>query len=304
MNNQKGFILLMVIAVLTAASAALAIASFSARLGAKEVGVTIDLARAQSAADAVMARAALGLGQQKTLYADGRSYNFIIDDIQVTYQLISNRGLIDLNGANEKLLTAFFIRLDLSRTDAQDMAARILDWRDKDDRAREGGAESRDYQNAGLPPPGNRRFYDVSEIRGVKGMTAALYQAAAPFLTAGPGQSEPDPATAPELVLSLLDISDAQRNEILDRRREGSTPAGIKNPNQNPDPKKADKQGKIEGSYRLFVESALPSGTKQAVQLVFSTGPRPGEYAILSRRTVPFGLSAQIYETKAKDVTY
>jgi len=300
MNNQKGFILLMVIAVLTAASAALAIASFSARLGAKEVGVTIDLARAQSAADAVLARAALGLGEQQALYADGRPYNFIIDDVRVTYRLVSHRGLIDLNGANEKLLTTFFIRLDLSRSDAQDMAARILDWRDKDDRAREGGAESRDYQNAGLPPPGNRKFLDVSEMRGVRGMTAALYQTAAPFLTAGPGHSEPDPATAPELVLSLLDLSAAQRNEILDRRREDVAPALAK----KTEPKKAEKQGKIQGSYRLLVESALPGGTKQAVQLVFSTGPRPGEYAILSRRTVPIGQSAQIYETKAEDVSY
>ncbi|PHS23610.1 MAG: hypothetical protein COA84_10830 [Robiginitomaculum sp.] len=300
MNTQKGFILLMVIAVLTAASAALAIASFSARLGAKEVGVTIDLARAQSAADAVLARAALGLGEQKALYADGRPYKFIIDDVQMTYRLVNNRGLIDLNGAKGKLLTAFFIRLDLSRSDAEDMAAAILDWRDKNDRARQNGAESRAYQNAGLPPPGNRRFYDVSEMRGVLGMSAALYQAAAPYLTAGPGQSEPDPATAPALVLSLLDLSTAQRNEILDRRREGSAPALT----QNSKPKKTEKQGKNQGSYRLLVESELPSGTKQAVQLVFSTGPRPGEYAILSRRTVPIGQGAQIYETKARDVNY
>ena len=296
MNTQKGFILLMVIAVLTAASADLAIVSFSARLGAKEVGVTIDLARTQSAADAVLARAALGLGEQKSLYADGRPYKFNIDDVQMTYRLVSTRGLIDLNGASEKLLTDFFMRLDLSRSDSDEMAERILDWRDKNDRARQNGAESRAYQNAGLPPPGNRKFYDVSEMRGVLGMTAALYKAAAPYLTAGPGQSAPDPATAPELVLSLLDISTEQRNEILDRRREGSAPAEIKSQKQKPAPKTSEKQGKIQGPYRLLLESALPSGTKQAVQLVFSTGPRPGEYAILSRRTVPVGKAAQIYE--------
>ncbi len=304
MKKQDGFILLMVIAVLTAASAALAIASLSARLGAKEVGVTIDLAQARAASEAVLARSVLELNDASPLYADGRPYHFAIHGINLTYWLVDTRGLIDLNGAKKKLLTAFFMQLGLNAPDAESMADTIADWRDKNDKERPRGAEARAYQNAGLPGPGNRRFIDVSELRGVLGMTAELYQAAAPFLTAGPGNSEPDPLSAPEPVLALLPLSAAERDEILDRRRNASTPLSPDSFADTKEKADADKPKTPEGRYLLMVEAELPSGTKQAMRLVFSTGPRPGEYAILSRRTLPFGEAAQIYETRAKDVNF
>ncbi|MDQ7017830.1 MAG: type II secretion system protein GspK [Robiginitomaculum sp.] len=304
MKKQDGFILLMVIAVLTAASAALAIASLSARLGAKEVGVTIDLAQARAASEAVLARSVLELNGTSPLYADGRPYHFAIHGINLTYWLVDTRGLIDLNGAKEKLLTAFFMQLGLNTPDAESMADTIADWRDKNDQERPRGAEARAYQNAGLPGPGNRRFIDVSELRGVLGMTAALYQAAAPYLTAGPGNSEPDPLSAPEPVLALLSLSATERDEILNRRRNASTPLSRDAFTDTKEKANADKAKTPEGRYLLMVEAELPSGTKQAMRLVFSTGPRPGEYAILSRRTLPFGEAAKIYETRAKDVNF
>jgi len=304
MKKQDGFILLMVIAVLTAASAALAIASLSARLGAKEVSVSIDLAQSRAAGDAVLARAVLALNDTAPLYADGRPYHFSIHGINLTYWLVDTRGLIDLNGAKGKLLTDFFMDLGLSAPDAESMADATLDWRDKNDKARPRGAEARAYQNAGLPGPGNRRFVDVSELRGVLGMTAALYQAAAPYLTAGPGNRKPDPLTAPAPVLALLSLSAPKRDEILERRRNASTPLSRDAFTDTKEKSDADKNKPPEGRYLLMVEAELPSGTKQAMRLDFSTGPRPGEYAILSIRTLPFGEAAKIYETRAKDVNF
>ncbi|PHS24166.1 MAG: hypothetical protein COA85_08690 [Robiginitomaculum sp.] len=304
MKKQDGFILLMVIAVLTAASAALAIASLSARLGAKEVSVSIDLAQARAASNAVLARSVLELNDATPLYADGRPYHFSIHGIDLTYWLVDTRGLIDLNGAKGKLLSDFFMHLGLSSPDAQSLADATIDWRDKDDRERPRGAEARAYQNADLPVPGNRKFMDVSEWRGVLGMNAKLYQAAAPYLTAGPGNSDPDPLSAPEPVLALLSLSAAKRDEILDRRRNASTPVSLNEFTDAKEKTDAKKTRIPEGRYLLMVEAELPSGTKQAMRLVFSTGPRPGEYAILSRRTLPFGKTAQIYETRAKDVNF
>jgi general secretion pathway protein K len=304
MKRQDGFILLMVIAVLTAASAALAIASFSARLGAKDVSVTIDLAKSRAASEAVLARTVLGLTENTPLYADGRPYRFAIDGMRLTYWLIDTRGLIDLNGADEELFAAFFSQLGLSDPDAEALGAAIADWRDKDDEARPRGAEARAYQNAGLPDPANRPFITVSEMRGVLGMNAELYRQAAPFFTAGKGQKTPDPLTAPAQILDILSISPAERSDILQSRINAGTPPTLDKPETGSKKPQKEKQQTQIIIYRLLIENDLPSGVQQSERLEFSTGPSPGEYAIVSRRTQPFGSAAKLYGPKADHVTF
>ncbi len=304
MKQENGFILLAVIAVLIAASAALVIASLSARLGAKEIGISVDLAQARSASEATLARAVLGLGETTPLYADGRPYEFAINDVYLEYWLIDTKGLIDLNGAGETLLSDFLVQLGQSGPDASALAAAIVDWRDTDDKARTGGAEEREYQNAGLPKPGNRVFFDVSEVRSVFGMDAQLYKAAAPYLFAGPGNKEPEAINAPLLVLDLLPITPVERDDILSRRRDTDTPFSPNAPSQDTEEPASTENSTAMGTYLLLVEAELPSGTRQAMQLVFSTGPNPGEYAILSRRTLPVGIAAEIYGPDQKNVTF
>lgn len=304
MKRQDGFILLMVVAVLTVASAALAIASLSVRLGAKDVGVTIDLAQTRAAANAVLARTVLGLEEEVPIYADGRPYTFAINDVDITYWLVDTRGLIDLNGADETLLASFFQALGQSIPDADSLAAAIADWRDADNEERTKGAEERDYENAGLPKPGNRAFVDVSEVRGVLGMNAALYKAAAPYLTAGSGIKKPDPLTAPELILDLLPLSPTERNEILDQRRDGGAPPSLDGTEEKTKTDAPKTDPAPSGKFLILVEAELPSGTRQALRIVFATGPRPGEYAILSRRTLPFGEATKLYGSRADNVSF
>ncbi len=303
MKRNNGFILLLVIAVLTAASATLALASLSARQNARGIRVSIDLAQISAAHDAVLARAILGLNQSVPLYADGRAYDFSIADINLTYRLINVRGLIDLNTANEELLSALFSELQLSRPEAEALAAAIADWRDTDNTARNNGGEKPAYQNANLQGPGNRPFVDVSELRGVLGMDASLYHAAAPFLTTHSTMEKPDAQIAPPLVLGLLSLSNAERNDILDRRRAGEQPSQA-DTKSSARTKAGKDAAVIGGTYILLIEATQPGGTQQALRLVFSTGPRPGEYAILSRRPLSMGAAAQLYGQKLQDVTF
>ncbi len=301
MTHKKGFILLAVIAVLTAASAALVMASLSARLSAKGISVSVDLAQAKAASNAVLARAVLGLGEETSLYADGRPYEFAINEVQLTYWLIDTRGLIDLNGADEDLLSAFFAHLGQTTPDAAALAATIIDWRDEDDDPRTSGAEKRDYQNAGLPEPGNRAFVDVSELRGVFGMGATLYKAAAPYFFAGSGLKIPEALNAPIPVLDILPITPVQRSDILSRRQKAEQPLSLDTPSQTSGETPVEDNVDSPNTYLLLVEAKLPSGTKQAEQLVFSTRPHTGEYAILSRRTLPIGLAEQLYGPDSKN---
>ncbi len=304
MIKRDGFVLLMVIAVLTAASAALVIASLSARLSAREVSTNIDLAKAQAAVDTVVSRAILGLSEESPLYADGRPYRLLFNQVQITYFLVDTRGLIDLNGADQSLLFAFFSKLGLDRSDADALADAILDWRDKDDEAHTKGAEKRAYQNAGLAGPANRPFLDVSELRGILGMTAEVYRFAAPYFTAQNGNAKPDPLLAPPLILDILPISPVRRNEILQQRQDNSAPIDDTTDNEDTKVKSSEKTEITTGNYLLFVEANLPNGTRQAMRLAFSTGPRPGEYAILSRRSLPVGMANQIYSPEIKNAAF
>ncbi len=292
MNHRRGFILLLVVVVLIAAAAVLSVTSLAVRLQARASGISAALAKIGAASDAVLARAVLGLDDAPPLYPDGRPYSFVINDVQSDYRIIKTSGLIDLNGADESLLAALFERLGQSPSSAKALAAAIADWRDTDDNPREGGAEKRAYRNAGLPEPGDRPFLDVSEARNVLGMNAALFAAAAPYLDAGKGRKSPEPKYAPPLLLEVLDIDPAQRRDILDRRQAGDPPPG--------EDRAAGDAGKAKtkgpGRYVLLVKSRIPGGARAARRILFSTGPRPGSYAILSWRALPYDSADALYD--------
>lgn len=304
MSNRRGFILLLVVVVLIGAAAVLSVTSLSVRLQAMDISTSADLAQIRAAGNAVLARAVLGLDDDPPLYPDGRQYSFAINGVQANYRIIDTSGLVDLNGAEVPLLAALFERLGQSAPDAEALAAAIIDWRDPDDEPQERGAEKRAYRSAGLPEPGNRPFLDVSEARGVLGMNAVLYAAAAPYLTAGKGRKTPAAQFAPPLVLDILDVDPAKRRDILERRRAGEPltdeNAAIARPARAATKLKSNPAGR----YILLVEAHRPGGAQSAMRINFSTGPRPGDYAILSWRTEPYGRADALYDAGSQDVAF
>jgi hypothetical protein len=74
-------------------------------------------------------------------------------------------GRIDLNHADDALITALLISQGVAERDAEDFLAKLRDWQDADDIRRPGGAEAIDYRQAGLSyTPRNAPLESVDEI--------------------------------------------------------------------------------------------------------------------------------------------
>ncbi len=81
-------------------------------------------------------------GAEDAIIPDGRPYRLIHGGLDLTFSIQSESSKIDLNHADEALLSALFSRL----TGSDALAKAVLDWRDRDSQARsEGGAEDEYY---------------------------------------------------------------------------------------------------------------------------------------------------------------
>lgn len=81
-----------------------------------------------------------------------------------------NINAILLQG-DKPLLTSIFCNWGLDLKDAQNVIDALTDWVDADDSVGLNGAEKKDYEKAGrINQPFNRPFYDLSEMRLVRGM--------------------------------------------------------------------------------------------------------------------------------------
>jgi general secretion pathway protein K len=90
-------------------------------------------------------------------------------------RVISEGGLFNINAIllqeDKALLKEIFINWGLELDDAQTVADALGDWVDADDNAALNGAEKEEYEEAGrINQPFNRPFYNLSEMRLVRGM--------------------------------------------------------------------------------------------------------------------------------------
>ena len=85
---------------------------------------------------------------------------------------------LNLNMANESELAAYFTAFGVESADA--VAARTVDFRDKDDDAREGGSERSIFQREGISiEPKNDAFhhvFELAQIPGLQAMTDEFFQ--------------------------------------------------------------------------------------------------------------------------------
>jgi general secretion pathway protein K len=220
-------LVLWLIALLTAVVGAFAL---SARIEHLQQRVIGDDAIGQEHARAGLEYALFRLrpsALQPPWQADGRRYRWTFDGRQVDLRIIDENGKINLNLADTALLTAFLRALEVEPGRAQQLAGAIADWRDPDSlKQPSGGAETADYQAAGLPYGArNGRFETLGELQRVLGMDAELYERMEPMLTLYSRQSRPDPRFAAGPVLNALGL-DAER---LLAERERAEAAGDEN---------------------------------------------------------------------------
>lgn len=90
-------------------------------------------------------------------------------------KVFSEGGRFNINAivmqGDTSLLTSMFTNWGIELEDAQNIVDALTDWVDADDNVSLNGAEKDDYEKAGrVNQPFNRPFYDLGEVRLVRGM--------------------------------------------------------------------------------------------------------------------------------------
>jgi general secretion pathway protein K len=133
---------------------------------------------------------------------------------------------IDLNQAPPELLSGIFRAVGVERKLADSYAAKIVDWRDPDDKTSpNGGAEKDAYRGAGrVDGPRNGPFLHVGELALVMGIPARVSAAVAPYVTVASGRETINPMIAdPPVLLALPGANpDRVQNFLSERIRPGA----------------------------------------------------------------------------------
>src|SRR6185437_2574169 len=130
--------------------------------------------------------------------------------IQITVE--DELGKIDLNTANEQLLTGLLRSLGLTDNAASAMTDRILDWRENSRSHRLNGAKDAEYRYQDyLYHPRNGPFQSVDELKLVMGVTPDLFSKIRLALTVYSGRQFIDPQFAPQAALLALPSMDSER---------------------------------------------------------------------------------------------
>jgi general secretion pathway protein K len=147
----------------------------------------------------------------------------LVDSVPVAIRIRDLGSVLNLNAAGEPQLRAFFGFLLKDVMLADQLAQRIVDWRDPDTLARVNGAERDQYIREGLLVlPTNTSFREVDELQHVMGMTPEIFEMIRGYFTTRGAQDAVNLNSAPEAVLrSLPGVSDQIVSTILARRSGG-----------------------------------------------------------------------------------
>lgn len=164
---------------------------------------SVRLARAQLAADALLAEGIVRLDTEQGLALRGAALER--DEGRLLAQPTST--LLDINTASPEALIELLATQGFDATQAASIADRIADWRDEDNLRRPNGAERQDYADAGLPPPQNRPFLLETEIAAVMGLDDEVARCLAPSLTTFSGaQQIVQLSTHPRETAAAMDV--------------------------------------------------------------------------------------------------
>ncbi|MBJ7576009.1 type II secretion system protein GspK [Luteimonas sp. MC1828] len=214
MGRQRGVALVLVMWLVALLAALVGAYATTARIEYMQGRVLHGAVVAESAARAGLEYALVRLQDQeprRAWQADGRSYRWRYGGADVELRILDESAKIDLNAADVMLLAGLFRTLGVEPSQADAVAAAIVDWRDSDSLTQaSGGAEDGQYAAAGLPYGAKDAPFDtIAEVEQVLGMTPALYALAAPHLTVFSGLEKPDERFASAEVLGALGIDPA-----------------------------------------------------------------------------------------------
>lgn len=217
-GREAGFVLLVVLWVLT--SAVILVASFNAaaRSGASSAISEIGLTKSEALLDAGLEIAAAHLideDEKRRWPGDGarRSIAFAGADLEITVRDASS--LIDLNKSDEKLLRSFFAKLTNSTEGAALYTKVILDAREAASGEKKKPHRDKPDDDSEHSSNSHIAFIDVAQLGRTQGIPREVFEQAAPFLTVFSRDGMIYPQSAPMTVLEAIpDINRADIEKI------------------------------------------------------------------------------------------
>lgn len=237
-TNQRGMVLLMVLAVIALLSALLSEFAFSTLVDLRLAETFRDSTRAEYLARGGIAAGRMLLQTDRNgfdarvpseLWSNGiQNYPVAEGDISISIddldgKLLLNK-LVDLQGNPSPLYRERFIRLcyELALDNPEALADALVDWIDPDHDPNPAGAEDSDYLR--LQPAyeaSDGPLQDVDELRLVRGFTAKIVNQLRPHVSVfGSGQLNINTASAE--VLRCWDADSSQEIENLISSRTGN----------------------------------------------------------------------------------
>jgi len=187
--------------------------SYAVRGEVRAVSMQKEFAVAGALTEAGAILAARELAVRKGADTSLRRFEVTLEGHPVRVQVVPVTGLIDLNAAEEPLLTALMVvagGVDAAR--ASVLAQRILDWREPGDAPRQSGAKNAAYVAARSPFRTRGGPFEAPEdLLQVLGIDFDLYVKVRPLVTVHQrGSGRVSPSAAPLPVLRVLAQGDEQ----------------------------------------------------------------------------------------------
>jgi len=281
MTSRRGIALLIVVALLGVLAMAAGMTALAARVSTSAAFANMERLELRTTIESAVARTAVQLSlEDDRWFADGRLYEMEIGDVGLRIRVVAEPARYDLNQGNAEVLTALLEELDVSTLTARRIAGAVADWRDEDDNVSDDGAEASAYRADGRPAPGNRPFIAVEEFRQVVGVDAAIYAAAAPYLTIKGGEAVSGRYAPPRLI-EAAGVSAGDARRILSARN-GDRAIPEVNGSAQFDPAQPS-------AYAIFVEGEAASGARLSREVIISLPGAEGLYETLSRHSHVFG---------------
>jgi general secretion pathway protein K len=272
LRKQRGLALVLVLWVLALMTIMAASYALSTQREAALLTHAHERARALALADGGIYYAMLMLSlpdPKQRWKAEGNEYVWPTEGAEVRLRIHDESGKLDLNAAQELTLRTILAAVTGDDEAAGRLTDAIIDWRDPDDLKRMNGAESHEYEAAGLQKPQNRNFLVLEELRGVLGMTPELYRKLEPLFTTYNGRDGVNPARAPrELLLALTKGDEGLVDSFLLSRQTG-------NPQPFPPVPGVQFHGAGDQAYAIRAEAVIPGQTGAAIKAVIRRGRGP-----------------------------
>ncbi len=229
-KKQSGFAMVIVIWVLSLLTIMAASFALSMRRETTVISAVKDNAVMQAYAEAGlgMAQQMLSLTDNNSRWrADGSIYPLRYQDVDIRVRVFSEQGKIDINKADEQLLTELISSLPIELDAQQALVSAILDWRDQDDLVHLNGAEKDEYEQAGLSyHPANKNFQLIDELKLVLGMSKESYQQLKGLITVYSKQPKVNLKLASKEVLEVVGkLGTETMDEYLLQRKENNLAA-------------------------------------------------------------------------------